>query len=493
MLHGLLSAFSEMASWHVAFSIVIGLVAGYCVGSLPGLSSSIGIALLIPFTFAMRPVDSIVMLVTLYVATEYAGAIPAILVNTPGIPAAAITALDGYPMRLRGEAGAALTLSILSAAFGSILSTLLLIVTSTSLAAVALAFGPAEYFAIAVLGLSLVSSLSGHSMLKGFVGLFFGLGIGLIGTDPIDGVTRYVFTDDLLSGVGFLPALIGLFALSSIFSMIEDSFQPTTPLDKLPNVFGQFGLMKPHFWILIRSTLIGYLVSVVPGHGATISAVVSYAFQKRISRTSETFGTGNPEGVVASETGGNASVAGALAPMLALGIPGSASTAVLIGALTLHGVQPGPLLFVNNPEIPYSIFIAMIVTMPLMVVLGLGGVRLWVRVTQIPKSIIAPIVTALCLLGSYASQNDIFAMWTTVFFGIVGYILKKIDVQPAPIVLALILGYLTETNFRRALLASAGDPTTFLTSPISVTCLILAAGVFLLPFIKRRSRNSEAN
>ena len=226
MLNGLLSALSEMASWHVVLSIFAGLVAGYCIGSLPGLSSSIGIALLIPFTFAMQPVDSIVMLVTLYVATEYAGAIPAILVNTPGIPAAAITALDGYPMRLRGEAGTALTLSILSAAFGSILSTLLLIVTSTSLASVALAFGPVEYFAVAVLGLSLVSSLSGHSMLKGFVGLFFGLGIGLIGTDPIDGVTRYVFADSLLSGVGFLPALIGLFALSSIFSMIEE-FDPS--------------------------------------------------------------------------------------------------------------------------------------------------------------------------------------------------------------------------------------------------------------------------
>ena len=332
-------------------SLVAGLIAGYSIGSLPGLSSSIGIALLIPFTFAMRPVDSIVMLVTLYVATEYAGAIPAILVNTPGIPAAAITALDGYPMRLRGEAGAALTLSILSAGFGSILSTLLLIVTSTSLAKVALAFGPTEYFAVAVLGLSLVSSLSGHSMLKGFVGLFFGLGIELIGTDPIDGVTRYVFTDSLLSGVGFLPALIGLFALSSIFTMIEELFQPTVPLDKLPNVFGQFGLMKPHFWTLVRSTLIGYLVSVVPGHGATISAVVSYTFQKRMSKNPKTFGTGNPEGVVASETGANASVAGALAPMLALGIPGLASTAVLIGALTLHGVQPGPLLFVKNPEI----------------------------------------------------------------------------------------------------------------------------------------------
>jgi len=492
MWNGFSLAIHNMASWSVLFVIIVGIIAGYIAGALPGISSSIGIALLIPFTFGMGPVVSIVMLVTLYVATEYAGAIPAILINTPGIPAAAITAIDGYPMRLRGETSAALTLSILSAAFGSIVSTLLLIVTSTTLAKVALTFGPVEYFAIAVLGLSLVSSLSGKTMLKGFVGLFFGLAIALIGTDPIDGVTRYVFTDSLLGGVAFVPALIGLFALSGIFVMVEETAEPMRPLGKIPNVFGQFGLMKPHFWTLVRSTLIGYLVSVIPGHGATISAVVSYACQKRVSKTPETFGHGNPEGVVASEAGANASVAGALAPMLALGIPGSASTAVLIGALTLHGVQPGPLLFVKHPEIPYAIFISMIVTMPLMVILGLGGVRLWVRATQIPKSVIAPIVTALCLLGSYASQNDIFAVWTTIFFGVAGYVLKKMDIQPAPIVLALILGYLTETNFRRALITSSGDPMIFLMSPLGVVCMALAAAVFLLPFIRSKKFHGSA-
>jgi putative tricarboxylic transport membrane protein len=491
MLDGFLIALHNMTSWYVLLAVVVGIITGYTAGALPGMSSSMGIALLLPFTFGLTPVVSIVMLVTLYVATEYSGAIPAILINTPGIPAAAITAIDGYPMRLRGEAGAALTLSILSAAFGSMVSTLLLIVTATSLASIALTFGPVEYFGIAVLGLSLISSLSGKSMLKGFIGLFLGLAAGLIGTDPIDGVTRYVFADGLISGVAFLPALIGLFALSSIFVLIEESAVPIMPLNEIPNVFGQFGLMRPHFWILVRSTLIGYLVSVIPGHGAIISAIVSYTFQKRISKTPETFGTGNPEGVVASETGANASVAGALAPMLALGIPGSPATAVLIGALTLHGVQPGPLLFVKNPEIPYAIFITMIVTMPLMVALGLGGVRLWVRVTQIPKAVIAPLVTALCLLGSYATQNDISAVWTTIVFGIAGYALKKIDIQPAPIVLALILGYLTETNFRRALLASADDPTVFLSSPVSVACLLLSLGIFLLPFI-RSSKTQKA-
>ncbi|WP_424139196.1 tripartite tricarboxylate transporter permease [Roseomonas chloroacetimidivorans] len=473
-----------MAGWDVLLGLALGIIVGYTVGSMPGLTSSIGIALMVPFTFSMSPVMSITLLVTLYMATEYAGAIPAILVNTPGVPAAAITALDGYPMRLRGEAGTALTISILSAAFGSIISTLLLIVTATWIASFALAFGPVEYFALALLGLSLVSSLASGSMLKGFIGLFFGLAVGVIGTDPVDGVPRYVLSDDMLSGIPFLPALIGLFALSGVFGMIETAYQRPAPVKRVPGVSGQFSMMRPHLLPLIRSTLIGYIVSVIPGHGATIASMVAYAVQKRLSRNPQSFGQGNPEGLVAAESAANASVPGALAPMLSLGIPGSASTAVLIGALTLHGVQPGPLLFDRHPEIPFSIFISMAVTMPFMVLLGLCGVRLWVLVTQVPKSLIATLVGAMCLLGSYASQNDVFAIWTTVFFGISGYGLKKIGIHPAPIVLALVLGYLTESNLRRALFASNGDWMPFLTHPISLVCLAAAAVTLLLPLIR---------
>ncbi len=486
--HDFLSAFMGMGRPDVIGGLVMGVLVGYLSGSIPGLSSSIAIALLIPFTFGMSAVVSIVMLVTLYMATEYAGAIPAILVNTPGVPAAAVTALDGYPMRLRGEAGAALTMSILSAGFASIVATILLIASSTWIASVALAFGPVEYFAIAVLGLSMVSSLSGGSQLKGFIGLFLGMAAAVIGTDPIDGVPRYVFNDNLLSGVGFLPALIGLFALSSVFTLIETAGEAPAPLRKLPGLSGQFGLMRPHFFTLLRSTLLGFIVSVIPGHGATISAFISYGVQKRLSRSPETFGHGNPEGLIASEAAANASVPGALAPMLSLGIPGSASTAVLIGALTLHGVQPGPLLFTHNPEIPYSIFIAMIVTMPFMVVLGLAGARLWVQVTRIPRSVIAGLVGAMCLLGSYASQNDVFAIWTTIVFGIGGYALKKLDIHPAPIVLALVLGDLTESNFRRALISSGGSPAIFLHNPLGLACLAVGLAVFLLPFLRPAPR-----
>lgn len=482
---GFLHAIQAMGSWDVLAGLVTGTLLGYAIGCVPGMSSSIGIALMIPFTFGMSPVVSIVMLVTLYMATEYGGAIPAILINTPGVPAAAVTALDGYPMRLKGEAGEALTMSILSAGFASIVATTLLIISSTWVASVALAFGPVEYFAIAVLGLSMVSSLSGNSMLKGLLALAFGLAVALIGTDPMDGTPRYIFNDNLLSGVPFVPALIGLFALSSVFSLVEEAAEMPVPLKHLPGVSGQFSLMRPHLGTLIRSTLVGFLVSVIPGHGATISAFISYGVQRRLSRSPETFGHGNPEGLIASEAAANASVPGALAPMLALGIPGSASTAVLIGALTLHNVRPGPLLFASNPEIPFSIFLAMIVTMPFMVLLGLAGVRLWVRVTQIPRSVIAGLVAAMCLLGSYASENDLFAMWVTVIFGVVGYVFKKLDIHVAPIVLALVLGGMTESNFRRALISSGGDPMVFVHNPVGVVCVVIAIGVFLYPIIRR--------
>jgi putative tricarboxylic transport membrane protein len=249
--------------------------------------------------------------------------------------------------------------------------------------------------------------------------------------------------------------------------------------------------MKPHVWTLIRSTLVGFLVSVIPGHGATISAFISYGFQKRMSKSPETFGHGNPEGLISSEAAANASVPGALAPMLSLGIPGSASTAVLIGALTLHGVRPGPLLFTQNPEIPYSIFVAMIVAMPFMVALGLAGIKLWMKVTLVPRGMVAGLVAAMCLLGTYASENDVFAIWTTIFFGILGYILKKASIQPAPIVLALVLGALTESNFRRALISSRGDFSVFFVHPISVACLVVAAAVFLAPFVRMKRRPAQ--
>jgi putative tricarboxylic transport membrane protein len=484
MLEGFLHALALFASWQVAGGLMAGVLIGYLVGALPGLSASMGMALLVPFTFGLNPVVSIVMLVTLYMASEYSGAIPAILCNTPGEPSAAITALDGYPMRERGEAGHALTLSILGSAFGSVVSTLLLILTAQGIASFALAFGPADYFALAVLGLSLISCLAGDSLLRGTIGLIFGLMLTTIGIDPVDGITRYVFVPGLLGGISFIAALVGLFALSEVFEMLESAGRPPQPLRQMPGVSGQLKLLLPHKWNLIRSTLVGFVIGVVPGTGATIASITAYALQKKLSRDPDSFGKGNPEGVVASETANNACIPGALAPMLALGIPSKASVAILIGALTINGVQPGPLIFIKNPEIPYAIYIALLVGMPFMVVLGLWGARMWVRLTLIPTSIVAALVAAICLLGTYAESNDLFAVYTAIVFGVIGYVLRKAGIAPAPIVLALVLGYMMESNFRRAMLQSGGDPSVFLVNPIAASCLILALAAFVVPLVQ---------
>jgi putative tricarboxylic transport membrane protein len=483
MLENLFSALLNLAQLEIIVALVGGVVLGYFFGALPGLTSSIGMALLIPFTFTMDPIASIVMLVSIYMAADYAGAIPAILVNAPGQPAAAVTAFDGHPMCERGEVGKALTLSIMSSFFGALVSIVLLVISATFIAGFALAFGPAEYFALAILGLSLVSVLSTGSILRGFIGLFFGLCVVTIGLDPMTGDERYVFHSGLLDGVPFLAALIGLFALSEAFFMLESADEPRKPIKAIPSVRGSFGLALKYWPTLTRSSFIGYFVGAVPGAGSSIASLVSYGVAKRMARDASSFGKGNPEGVVASESANNASVSGALAPLLSLGIPGSASAAVLIGGLMIHGVQPGPLLFSANPQIPYSIFMGLLVALPIMAIIGLAGVRFWVRLTELPRGVIATVLAAVCLLGSYASSNDLFSVGITVFFGIIGYVLRKVDINPAPIVLALVLGYMMESNFRRGLVMSSGDYSFFFSKPISAVLLGLAAMIILWPVI----------
>ena len=465
-------------------ALFIGILIGYFVGAIPGLTSSIALAVIIPFTFHMEPVPAIVLMVSIYMASEYSGAIPAILANAPGTPAAAPTAFDGYPMRLRGEAGKALTISILSSGFGSLVGTIFLIFTAVWVAKIAIVFGPAEYFSLAVLGLSLVGVLSSGIVLKGFIGLLFGLLIATIGLDPISGNTRFNFTSDLMSGVPLLPALIGLFALSEVFFMMETIYKKPPEMKEVPKISLAGDLFRGMGKNLARSSIIGYVVGVVPGAGATIASITSYAEAKRAAKDPETFGTGNPNGIVASETANNAAVAGALAPLLTLGIPGSASTAIMIGGLTIQGIKPGPMLFVDTPTFPYAIFASLLISLPLMMAVGLLGIRLWVKVTLIPVGALATGITAICILGAYTNENGMYPVWIMVGTGIAGYLMRKVDIHPAPIVLALVLAEMMETNFRRALMGEGGDPTIFVTSPISAGMLAVAALVIFVPLFR---------
>lgn len=496
MFAHLTMGFANVFEFNNLMMIILGTLVGYFIGAMPGLTPSIGIALLIPFTFTMDAVPAMLMLVCLYIAAEYGGGITAILINAPGTPAAAATALDGYPLAKRGEAGKALTISILASGWGSLISSILLVFTAIPMAKVALSFGPAEYFALAVFGLSLISSLSEGSLIKGILGMCFGLILITIGMDPVNGVPRFAFTNSLFGGIPFLPALIGLFALSEVLFMVENADEKPAQVETIKGIgipFSTLGKMK---LTLVRSPIIGYVVGVIPGAGATIASWISYNEARRASKESHTFGTGNPEGIAASEAANNAAVPGALAPLLALGIPGSASAAILIGALTIQGLQPGPLLFVKNPEIPYSIFAALLIAAPFMTLLGLFGARLWVKVTFIPTRILAVIVAGITILGSYSYSNDMYSVWVMIIGGIVGYIFRKVKIPTTPVVLAMVLGFMMEVNLRRALIVSSGNPAFVLTRPISLFLLVVSVITLIVPIIKemkgRRAQKAEA-
>ncbi len=484
MIEALSAGFADLADLQTLTALAVGVLLGYLVGALPGMTTAMGMALLLPFTFTMDPVSAMVMLVALYVAGDYAGAIPAILVNAPGQPAAAITALDGYPMTKNGKAADALSLSLMSSAIGGAVGLVLLIGTAEIMSTFALAFGPAEYFGLAVAGLSLIGTLSG-SVLKGLIGLFIGLTLVVVGIDPISGSLRYVYADSLLDGISFIPALIGLFALSEVLFIVEDAARKAIDPKAIGKVRFSAEVLRKHPVTAFRSGITGYLVGVIPGAGASIASVVSYATAKRLAPKDDTFGTGNPKGVVASEAANNACSAGAIAPLLALGIPGSGSAAVLIGALMIHGVQPGPLLFTNNPEIPYAIFAALIIGLPIMLMIGLLGGKIWVTVTAIPKSVLAAVVASVCIVGAYASNNDIFSVWIAVVLGVVGYLLRKCGIHPAPIILALVLGELMETSLRRAIIIFPNDHLFFLDSPICAALLGFALLVLVAPTVTK--------
>lgn len=484
MFEGLLQGFTVILAWQKLLAMIAGTAVGYFIGAIPGLTPSIGIALMVPFTFGMDPVISMVMLVSLYMSAEYGGGITAILLNAPGTAAAAATAFDGYPMAKKGQAGKALTISILASGFGALSSTVFLILTAVPLSIFALAFGPSEYFALAVFGLSLVSSLGGKSLLRAFIAMFIGLLAVTIGLDPVNGTLRYVFHLDLIEGIPFLPALIGLFALSEVFYMLEGVDDKPVEPEKIKGLGVEASFLKSHWFSFLRSSVIGYVIGVIPGAGATIASLVSYNEAKRASRSPETFGTGNPEGIIGSESANNAAVCGALAPMLALGVPGSASAAILIGALTIQGIEPGPLLFTKNPEIPYSIFVVLLFSVPFMVCIGLFGLRLWMKVTAIPKGLLATCITAICIVGAYSSGNNLYPVWVTILSGIVGYLLRKVHIPMAPIVLALVLGFMMEVNFRRAYIQSGGDLSVFLKHPITMALIVLSILSVALPILR---------
>jgi putative tricarboxylic transport membrane protein len=475
-----------------------GVTAGIIIGCLPGLTATMAMAVLVPFTFTMNAVNGLIMLGGIYVGAIYGGCISAILVNTPGTPSAIATTFDGFPLAKKGMAEHALVTAAFASGVGGLIGTVILLVLSPILAAVALKFGPPEYFWLAVFGLTIIATLASDSILKGLLGGALGLLLGTIGMAPLGGDVRYTFgLPELQAGIEIIVALIGFFCIPEVLLMIENRLERY----KLAQVKTQKGvalkvikelLQKPG--LLLRSSLIGTFVGIVPGAGGNIAGLISYNEAVRFSKQPEKFDTGIIEGVAASEASNNAEVGGSLVPLLTLGIPGGPPAAVLLGALLLQGMRPGPELYVNFGDITYTFIFSLFISNIFMLVLGLYGARYFARLINLPVNYLAPFIVFLSVIGSYAIRNNMLDVWLMLFFGLVGYFTRKLGLHAGPIVLGMILGPIAENGYVQAVLmgrAAGSTVSLFFMRPISIVLIILSLVSALWPFFQRKRRQKE--
>ena len=468
--------------------LVAGTGVGIFIGAMPGLSVNMGLALLFPITFSVGGLGGIVMLLGIYCGAIYGGSITAILLKTPGTPASAATTLDGYPMVIvHGQPGRALSISTTASTFGGIFSCICLIFFAPLLAKVALQFSKPEYFALAIFGISMITSVSTGSILKGLIGCLIGLFIATIGLDAMSGMERFTLGTLYLSGgISFMPILIGLFALSQVFLNVEDLLKDQGPkkVVKIDSVLPSFKDFKLTLATLFRSSFIGTFIGCVPGTGGDISSWISYDQAKRWAKDKSQFGKGDPRGIAASESGNNSIVGGAFIPVLTLGIPGDGATAIILGALMVHGLQPGPLLFVNNAVDVYTIFIGMLAANIAMGLFGFSLIRVFVKVVNVPKVILLPIIVVMAVIGTYSYNNSMNDVYIMLAAGIIGFFMAKTNVGVPGVIIGIILGSLAEQNFTGSLIMSDGSLSIFATSPICAVFLVLSIISLLSPLYK---------
>ena len=457
-----------------------GVLWGILGGALPGISPSIAMALLLPFTVGMAPATAIVLLASVYVGAEYGGSIPAILIRTPGTNSASATVLDGYEMARQGKAGEALGISLISGLYGGLFGLAVLVLATESLARIALAFTPAAYFSLGILGLSVIAGLSGGSMLRGVIAACIGLMLAFVGSDPVSGVPRFTFESaDLLGGIKPILIMVGLFAVTEMLVQIgEPAWAKAIKSEarlKLPNWAMSKRLAKPQ----AIGAVIGTVEGVTPGAGGTIAAFMAYSEAKRWSKNPEEFGKGSPEGVAAPEAANNVVTATALVPLLSLGIPGSNSAAILLGGFLIHGLQPGPMLFQKAPEIVWSLYGGLFFANIAMLLIGLVILAPCIWLVNRPKPYLMAFILALVMTGVYAMHQSIFEIGMVLVIGVLGYGMRLLKIPVLPLVLGLVLGSLVESNYRRSLLISSGEHSIFVTDPVSLVLLLLAAALTL--------------
>lgn len=483
----LLNGFQIIARPETFLLIFSGTILGVVFGAMPGVSASMAVALALPFSYAMEPVIAIAFLTSVFCSSITGGGVTAILFKIPGTPANAPTTFDGYPMAQRGEAGKALGISLVCSALGGLVSAFAMGLLAPQLSAVALKFGPGELFAVSFLGLSVLSCLDSGNIVKTLISGLIGLWMACIGMDPLLGIPRFTWGSDvLLSGVEMIPVMIGMFAVTEVVKQtvkprsIEGVEKNRGVKTKIPKL-SEFLKIK---WVIIRSAVMGTIVGLLPGAGATIASFLSYTTEKKISKHPEKFGTGFEDGIAAAETANNAATGGSMVPLLALGIPGGNAAAIMMSALALQGVQMGPLLVRTQPDFLSSVFASMILTNILMVIIAIGVAKVFAKILSVPYSFLGPAIIMLAAIGSYALKNSTGDIVLMAAAGIFGYMLSKQGFSAAALILGLVLGNMCESNLRRAVKMTNGDVLAAFTSPITTPILLVCVVMFVYPIIK---------
>jgi len=482
----IVQGFQTMFGPYQFLSTTFGVVVGLIVGVLPGLGGLVAMVILIPFTISLDPSAGLGCLIGVFVGGCYGGAITSITLGIPGSPVAAATLLDGHPMSKSGKTSEAIGLAIVSSTLGGMFSALVLIIGAPLLASIALRFGPPEFFALGILGLSTISSIAKESTLKGLISAGLGLLVATVGTDVFTGNLRFTFDNpELFGGIPLIATLMGIFAGSEILVQLERWEMIPSAVERLRAKLPSLNSMRRNAKTYIKSSVIGTLIGTVPGTGGVIAAFISYGEAKRSSKHPEAFGKGAEEGVIASEAANNAMVGGALVPTLSLGIPGDAASAVLIGALMLHGISPGPRLFEAHPHLVSAIFVGFLIANLIMLVIGLLMCPLFTLILRIKKAYLIPVIFLLCFAGTYGFRNSMFDVILLCIFGVVGYGMRKFGFPLPPLVIGQVLGRMIEEAFRRSLLMSGGSLVIFISHPIADFIWLLAILFLAFPYLQR--------
>ena len=496
LLHDIALGFSSALEPGHLFFCFLGVLVGTLVGVLPGLGPAAAISLLLPATFYLDPTSAIIMLAGIYYGAMYGGSTTSILVNIPGEAASVVTCLDGYQMARQGRAGPALGISAFGSFIGGTLSVLGVMLLAPPLAKFAIQFGPPEYFALIFCGLSILIYLAKGSVLKAIAMALIGLFLGTIGSDFITGQLRFTFGNlTLMDGIGLVPVVMGLFGIAEVLENLEQTLQRDVFMTSYSGLLPNRKDWKVSIGPISRGSILGFFLGILPGGGAVISSFASYAVEKRLSKHPELFGKGAIEGVAAPETANNAATGGAFIPLLTLGIPCNAVMALVLGALLIHGIQPGPLLMKQNPDLFWGVVASMYIGNAMLLILNLPLIGLWVKLLKVPYSILFPLILLFCIIGSYSLNNNYEEVIIMILFGVFGYLMRKFDYEAAPLVFALVLSPLIENALRQSLLMSHGSFIIFFIRPLSLFFMIIGIALFLLPlfsFIKKSlMRKSE--